>query len=200
MKLINGERLLYADKVKKTNMFEWTQERTLVITNVALYNIHKKEVKRTIFIKDIGGITKTVPPSKAKEFTVHVPSTYDYRFITERREEIIDLIKRLYLIEHKKNVLMFHVTDKNLKDFTTTESDMKKKASKFPTNNYLAKDEDLMILETPVLSKMSTTESDDGIGNLDEKQDIRRMQLNDSDTGSEYSDARPEEEEDNEMR
>jgi hypothetical protein len=41
LKLISGEKLLFADKVKKTNMFEWTQERTLVITNVALYNIHK---------------------------------------------------------------------------------------------------------------------------------------------------------------
>ena len=36
------DQLVYAAKVKKTNMFEWTQERTLVITNNALYNIHKK--------------------------------------------------------------------------------------------------------------------------------------------------------------
>lgn len=65
MKLLKGQKFLFADKVKKTNMFEWTQERTLVVTNSAIYNFHKKEVKRTIDIKDIGGITKTVPPSKA---------------------------------------------------------------------------------------------------------------------------------------
>jgi len=50
---------------------------------------------------------------------------------------------------------------------------------------------------------MTTSESEDGLGNLDEKQDIRRLQLNDSTTtaGSEYSEyARKEEEEDNEMR
>lgn len=46
MKLLSGEKLLFADKIKKTNMFDWTQERTLVITNQAVYNIHKKEVKR----------------------------------------------------------------------------------------------------------------------------------------------------------
>jgi hypothetical protein len=48
-------------------------------------------------IEDIGGITRTVPPSKLLEFTVHVPIKYDYRFTSNRRDEIIDLIKRLYI-------------------------------------------------------------------------------------------------------
>lgn len=76
---------LYASKVKKTNMFEWTQERTLVITNQAIYNIHKKSVKRCIPINMIGAMTKCVPPSKNNsEFTIHVPKEYDYRFVTEK--------------------------------------------------------------------------------------------------------------------
>ena len=79
------DRLVYASKVKKTNMFDWTQERTLAITDNAIYNIHKKQIKRCIAIKDIGGMTKTVWPSKCNnEFTVHVPSTYDYRFVSEK--------------------------------------------------------------------------------------------------------------------
>ena len=76
---------MYASRVKKTNMFDWTQERTLAITNNGIYNIHKKQIKRCIAIKDIGGMTKTVPPSKCvTEFTVHVPQTYDYRFLSEK--------------------------------------------------------------------------------------------------------------------
>lgn len=79
------DTFLYASKVKKTNMFEWTQERTLVITNRALYNIHKKNIKRVIRINLIQALTKCVPPSKnVNEFTVHVPKEYDYRFVTER--------------------------------------------------------------------------------------------------------------------
>jgi hypothetical protein len=61
MKGISGEKLLFADKIKKTNMYGWTQERTLVITNLAIYNFHKKEIKRMIPVKDIGGLTKTAP-------------------------------------------------------------------------------------------------------------------------------------------
>jgi hypothetical protein len=65
MALINGETLLFADKIKKTNMYEWTQERTLVITSKGVYNIHKYQIKRNIQIGDIEGLTKTIPPSKS---------------------------------------------------------------------------------------------------------------------------------------
>ena len=46
-------------------MYEWTQERTLVITNKGVYNIHKYQIKRNIQIGDIEGLTKTIPPSKS---------------------------------------------------------------------------------------------------------------------------------------
>ena len=79
------DTLVYAAMVKKINQFEWSQERLLAITDRAIYNIHKKKIKRVIEINDVGGITKTVPPSRCStEFTVHVPSSYDYRFSTEK--------------------------------------------------------------------------------------------------------------------
>lgn len=68
-------------------MYEWTQERTLVVTSDNIYNIHKKSIKRTINIRDVNGISKTVPPSKCNtEFTIHVSGNYDYRFISARRD------------------------------------------------------------------------------------------------------------------
>lgn len=85
MQLIGGDTLVYASMVKKINMFEWSQERMIAITNNAIINIHKKKIKRVIRIDDIGGISKTVPPSRCTtEFTVHVPSSYDYRFLSEK--------------------------------------------------------------------------------------------------------------------
>lgn len=71
--------------VKKINLYDWSQERMLAITDKAIYNVYKKKIKRRIEIKDIGGITKTVPPSKNNtEFTIGIPSEYDYRFISEK--------------------------------------------------------------------------------------------------------------------
>ena len=129
------DQLVYAAKVKKTNMFEWTQERTLVITNNALYNIHKKSIKRVIEFKDIIGMTKTVPPSKnVQEFTVHVggDTAYDYRFITEKREEIMNIIKRVYHFNKKTNVPVYHTDSKDLRTYTTTEKDWKSGRTNFP--------------------------------------------------------------------
>jgi hypothetical protein len=158
MKLISGEQLLFADKIQKTNMFEWTQERTFVITNAAVYNIHKKEIKRSIKISEIGGLSKTVPPSKVLEFSIHVPATYDYRFTSARRDDIVMLLKQLYLIEFKQNCPVYHITAKNLKDFTTTEKDFKKALSRIPTQEYRSFDEDLITMDTPLIKGESVDE------------------------------------------
>lgn len=100
---------MFADKVKKTNMFNWTQTRTLVITKQAVYNIHSGKVKRCIQIKDIDGISKLTDPTAIKEFAVHVPSSYDYRFITDRRDQIIELLKRIWFNIKGENVPMYHI-------------------------------------------------------------------------------------------
>lgn len=164
--------MLFADKVKKTNMFDWTQERTLAITNVAIYNVHKKECKRRIPLSDFGGITKTVHPSKANEFTVHVPSSYDYRFSSARRDEIVDLLKQLYLIQTKQNCPVFHTQAKDLKDFTTTEKDLKKGVSRFPSDDYRAYEEDLQKTGGPALHKQEST-VEDQLNNFEANQKIR---------------------------
>ena len=79
------DTLIYACMLKKINQFEWSQERMMAITNNAIFNIHKKKIKRVIQINDLGGITKTVPPSRCTtEFTCHVPSSYDYRFASDK--------------------------------------------------------------------------------------------------------------------
>ena len=75
--------MLFSDKVKKINMFGWNQERIILVTSEYLYNIKKTKPKRKIPISLLGGVSKTVGANKA-EFTVHVPTQYDYRFLSER--------------------------------------------------------------------------------------------------------------------
>ena len=60
-----------------------------------------------------------------------------------RRDEILDVIKRVFYVVKRKNVPMFYVTVKDLRDFTTTEKDMKKEIVRFPTPNYRTQAEDL---------------------------------------------------------
>ena len=60
-----------------------------------------------------------------------------------RREEIMDVIKRVYHFQKKQNCPVYHATTSNLKDYTTTEKDMKKGSSRFPPPNLRNKSEDI---------------------------------------------------------
>jgi len=51
-------------KVKKINMFDWVQERVLVVTSERIFNIKgKSKIKRAIYIDKLGGISKTIGTS-----------------------------------------------------------------------------------------------------------------------------------------
>ena len=70
MKLINDEILVYTTKVMKPNKQELMQERTIVITDKHIYNVHKGQVKRVLDIGDLLGVSKTMPAGN--ELGIHV--------------------------------------------------------------------------------------------------------------------------------
>ena len=77
------ETILFSDKVKKINQNQWSQDRLLVITPDKIFNIHKLNIKRQMNISELGGISK-LTEKKKNEFTIHFPSDYDYRYITDK--------------------------------------------------------------------------------------------------------------------
>lgn len=70
-------------------MFQWVQERTLIITDETIYNIKKNTVKRQILLTKVQALIKTIGSNTTKEFTLHIPTEYDYRFISDKRDEIV---------------------------------------------------------------------------------------------------------------
>lgn len=113
--LVQGERVLFADKIMKTNMFGWQQERIIVITLEGIYNIHKKQIKRKLDFNKIAAVTKTIAPSSnTREFTIHLPEEYDYRYLSQRRDAIIDILKRRWFDIKKQNLPMFGTANKDL--------------------------------------------------------------------------------------
>jgi hypothetical protein len=101
-----------------------------------------------------------------------VPQKYDYRFSSARRDAIVDLIKRVYISVHKDNCPVFCITAKDLKDFTTTEKDMKKSISRFPTPEYRNYQEDLLQQTVTKVSKQVSQEEE--TGDYESKQNIRK--------------------------
>ena len=87
-----------------------------------------------------------MPPSTLlTEFIILVATSYDYRLLSPRREEILDVIKRLYIAGMNRDIPIYHLTTKNLKDFTTTENEMKKGVNRHPSITLRVTSEDILL-------------------------------------------------------
>lgn len=202
---------MFSDKVKKINMMGWKQERILVITNETIYNIKKTKAKRKITIASLGGVSKTMTGAKI-EFTLHVNKSYDYRFLSEKREEIIDILKQRFAEKMKDNLAIYGIDKATLTDFTTTEKDMKRGVSKYPPTQLRLKQEDLIKVDSPVQTSKSGVGAGIIIGDKEvdntfefqeefqENVEIRNKQYQESknfqDKGEDDDDDEEEEEED----
>lgn len=112
------ETLIYSNKVKKFNRFDWTQERILVITNKRILNIkkastnlfqsHFTEVQRSVNVDKLLGVTKSMAENQG-EFVLHVKEEYDYRMRSDARDSVIDLVRKLYLSNFGKPLPLYGV-------------------------------------------------------------------------------------------
>lgn len=55
----------------------------------------------------------------------------------------MDVVKRVYYYLKQANCPVYHATSKDLKDYTTTEKDMKRGSSRFPPPNLRNFEEDI---------------------------------------------------------
>ena len=55
--ITRDEEIQFSDKIFKINKYGWKQERVVLITDKAIYNLKKLSLKRRIDFKTIIGIT-----------------------------------------------------------------------------------------------------------------------------------------------
>ena len=128
------ETPVYADRHQKKNRFGFLQERVIVITDRAVYNIKGKTLKRQFLIDDLVGLTKTAKPSRdLTTFTLHHQSQHDYNLFHEfNRELFISILQKAYYHRKGSNLPIYIVQTDDLIKYTTTKSDLKKSKSKHP--------------------------------------------------------------------
>jgi len=72
--------MIYSQKIKKINHYDKQQDRNIVITNKAIYNLKKTTLKRRIDLNDVKGITSS---RITDEFVIHcVEKEHDYNYIS----------------------------------------------------------------------------------------------------------------------
>jgi hypothetical protein len=98
------------------------QDRTLLLTNLGLYNIKKDQIQRKIPVTAIKAVTKSTKTENI-QFVVHVKSEYDYMFESQFRKEIFDAMKWTFFQENKANLPVYGVPD-HLKDYHTSKKDI----------------------------------------------------------------------------
>lgn len=90
------EMVKFSDFVIKINRREKEQTRVMLITNKAIYNLMPNNYgncKRRIPLDEVGSITTS---QVSEEFVIHVPSEYDYRFKSTKKETIAKLAQEQY--------------------------------------------------------------------------------------------------------
>lgn len=99
-----------------------TQERTIIITNKKIYNVKKQsivinhcikpiEIQRVIAIEKLLGVTKSVSEPIGGEFVFHIKDAYDYRMRSDGKEQIIDVVKKLFMAMTGKALPLYGVVN-----------------------------------------------------------------------------------------
>ncbi|ETO30714.1 hypothetical protein RFI_06406, partial [Reticulomyxa filosa] len=76
------EKVIFSDNLIKINKRSKEQERVLLITDKAVYNLKPKEYHKCQRRIDIDKIVSVSEAKDSDEFTIHVPEEYDYRYKT----------------------------------------------------------------------------------------------------------------------
>ena len=122
--VLKNEKVYYSNVITKINHYGLSQERSIILTDVALYNMKKKELKRRIPYKEILGITFS---NMTNEFVIHGNnSQYDYHYNSQDKNLIISLIIFFYDEENSSQIKLCEVPEKSLKNFVTRKKEKQK--------------------------------------------------------------------------
>ena len=127
LSLLKNEKVYYSDEITKINHYGLSQERSIILTDTALYNMKKKEMKRRIPYKEILGISYS---NISNEFVVHGNNAqYDYHYNSQDKNLIISFIIFFYDEQNNSQIKLCEISEKSLKNFVTRKKEKQKDLS-----------------------------------------------------------------------
>ena len=124
LSLLKNEKVYYSDVITKINHYGLSQERSIILTDTALYNMKKKEMKRRIPYKEILGISYS---NISNEFVVHGnKAQYDYHYNSQDKNLIISFIIFFYDEQNNSQIKLCEISEKSLKNFVTRKKEKQK--------------------------------------------------------------------------
>ena len=100
-----------------------TKDINLVITDQRFYLFSKHKLKCNAEIVHISALTKSITSQIKGELVVHLKNEKDRRIKSDFRDEIIEVIKKLFINLTSKNIPIYGVKYKRLGEFTSSKKD-----------------------------------------------------------------------------
>lgn len=119
----------------------------LIITNEVLIfteNTSNNKIRRRVPIEILSGMSKKLSTS-SKSLVIHISGHADEFVYTSYRDDIIDLVKRLYAYKMKKNLPIFAPAETGLKDYCTTDTEAEQGLTRMPERSKALASENVYI-------------------------------------------------------
>ena len=133
--ITRDEPILFSDKIQKINWLSFKQERNIIITDRAIYNLNDTTFKRRIDFKFIKGISVS---KISDEFVIHCDDKeYDCQYSSSKKKIILKILASLYHSKLGKDLKLFEINEKSLYFYQTSEREKKKDKnfSRMPKEN-----------------------------------------------------------------
>ena len=128
---IGDEQINFSFRVQKysrgsISIFSRNQDRIIMITDKAFYNLDGNEIKRRIKLEDLYGITVS---TLSNQFIIHGKSNeYDYLYISQDKKKIIKALQSSYKAKEGNDLLFCKKAEKDINKYVIP----KKEATKNP--------------------------------------------------------------------
>ena len=128
---IGDEQINFSFRVQKysrgsISLFSRNQDRIIMITNKAFYNLDGNEIKRRIKLEDLYGITVS---TLSNQFIIHGKSNeYDYLYISSDKKIIIKALQSSYKAKEGNDLLFCKKAERDINKYVIP----KKEATKNP--------------------------------------------------------------------
>ena len=174
--IIGKEKIYYSNKITKVNSYGIPQERAIILTNDAIYNVHAKKSKRKMKYNEISGITFS---SVSIEFVIHGNDTeYDYQYQSKEKNLIIFLIATLYKKIFDKNIKLCEVNEKYLRSYVTSKTDKKKGIFSRMDEKFLIDTQTFIVDNIPVKNNSNGDSKNDNDNNSHKNTKIKDTIIN----------------------
>lgn len=127
VKIISNEVVLFSYKISQLSSYNMATSRALVITSKAIYMFKqngpkKRKLKLAIDFAQLEKVTRSL---LSTQFILHTLSDQNYRFRSEKVDEIVEMVKIAYVSALHKNLSIYGIKAKDLKEYKKLKDEAK---------------------------------------------------------------------------